>query len=246
MRKQRVNVESIPIDGGIRLIPGAYAAFDVDTPFSPSYGELVKWMTDIRGGVLVASFGIENELILMPLADEFGSNDKGAVGSDYFLREQEWREQHSLKRKIDRVKPIIRKRGSPEQADRIIQKLAEYRELRNLLAHYPCWLEPVNQEGITEPEKWRTIGLKLYIADRNYVWEVDAQQAKKWNDLLLFVRVAVENIRREMLGAPLMNADGSLPEPEQLPNGVPVTKIIQHGNVAQAVVPAVRGSPEDA
>ena len=32
--------------------------------------ELRKWMNDMRGGVLSLSFGIENELILLALADE--------------------------------------------------------------------------------------------------------------------------------------------------------------------------------
>ena len=157
------------------------------------------------------SFGIENELILLALADEFGSNDHGTVGSDYFLREQEWRENHSLERKIDRVKPIIRKLRPKEAADEIIQKLAEYRHLRNLLAHYPCWLEPVNKEGVTKLEDQRTIALKLFIADRQHVWEIDPPQAIEWNTLIHFVRVSVENVRREIVGAPLLNADGSIP-----------------------------------
>jgi hypothetical protein len=200
-----------------------------------------KWMGDIRGRVLSLSFGIENELILLALAHEFGSNNNGAVGSDYFVREQQWREEHSLKRKIERVKPIIRTRKTSDEANIIIQKLAEYRELRNLLAHYPCWFEPVNREGVTELEKQRTIALKLFIADQNYVWEIDAAQAVEWNDLTLFVRVTVENIRREMIGAPLLKADGSLPVPETTgsapPRGTLIEGKIEHGRVSQVVLP---------
>jgi hypothetical protein len=168
-------------------------------------------MNDIRGGVLSLSFGVENELILLALADQFGSNDHGGVGSDYFLREQEWREDHSLERKIGRVRPIIRRLRTKELADVIIQKLAEYRHLRNLLAHYPCWLEPLNKEGVTNLEDQRTIALRLFIADRQHVWEIDPPQATAWNTLIHFVRISVENLRREIVGAPLLNADGSLP-----------------------------------
>jgi hypothetical protein len=100
MRKPRGQIETLPGDGWIRLAPGATLALHEDTSLSPSLVDLRKWMNDIRGGVLSLSFGIENELILLALADEFGSNDHGAVGSDYFLREQEWREDHSLERKI--------------------------------------------------------------------------------------------------------------------------------------------------
>jgi hypothetical protein len=241
MRTARGNVESPGVDGWIRLAPGATVAFHIDTPIKPSLYELKKWMDDIRGGVLSLSFGIENELVLLALAHEFGSNNNGAVESDYFLREQQWREEHSLKRKIERVKPIIRQRKTSEEADTIIQKLAEYRELRNLLAHYPCWFEPVNREGVTELENQRTIALKLYIADQNYVWEIDAVQTREWNDLILFVRVGVENIRREMIGAPLLKADGSLPEPKttgpSLPAGTLIEGKIEHGRVSQLVLP---------
>jgi len=241
MRKARGNVESLGEDGWIRLVPGATVAFHIDTPIKPSLYELRKWMGDIRGGVLSLSFGIENELILLALAHEFGSNNNGAVGSDYFVREQQLREEHSLTRKIERVKPIIRARKTSDEADAIIQKLAEYRELRNLLAHYPCWFEPVNREGVAELEKQRTIALKLFIADQNYVWEIDAAQAMEWNELIVFVRVTVENIRREMIGAPLLKADGSLPEPESTgrapPRGTLIEGKIEHGRVRQVVLP---------
>jgi hypothetical protein len=244
MRKKRGEIELPAGDGWIRLVPGAYYAFHVDTPISPTLLELQRWMTDIRGGVLSASFGIENELILLALADEFGDNNQGKAGSDYFIREQQWREEHSLQRKIERVKPIIRKRTTKDVAEAIIQKLAEYRELRNVLAHYPCWIEPVNREDVTEPDKQRTIALKLFIADRYHVWEVDIPQAREWNDLILFVRVSVENIRRQMLGAPLLNPDGSLPEPEGMqahPKGTAIEATITHGNVGQIVLPEHKG-----
>ncbi len=240
MRKPRRDIESFAGDGWVRLAPGATLALHVDTPINPSLYDLIKWMKDIRGGVLSTSFGIENELILLALAEEFGNNDKGSVGSEYFRREQEWRADHSLKRKIDRVKPIIRARRPCDDADTIIQKLSDYRELRNLLAHYPCWLEPVNREGVTELEQQRTIALKLYIADENYVWEIDTPQATEWSELLLFARVSVENIRREIIGAPLLNPDGTLPEagPTELPpKRVAVEHKIKHGAVSQTVFP---------
>lgn len=213
MRKLRGKVESLPGDGWIRLVPGATLALHEDTPIKPNLFELKKWMNDIRGGVLSVSFGIENELILLALANEFGSNDHGTVDSEYFQREQEWRESHSLERKIERVKPVIRRHLLPKIADDLIDKLAEYRHLRNLLAHYPCWLEPVNLEGVTELQDRRTISLKLYIADRYHAWEIDTSQATEWNDLLHFVRVSIENLRREIVGAPLLNSDGSYPVP---------------------------------
>ena len=224
----------------IRLAPGATLAFHEDTPMKPSYGELRAWMNNIRSGVLSASFGIENEMVLLALADEFGTNDRASIGSEYFLREQGWRENHSLERKIDRIKPIVRRLRPSEIADEAIQKLAEYRHLRNLLAHYPCWLEPVNREGATKLEDERTIALKLFIADRHHLWEIDTSQAVEWDSLMRFVRIAVENIRRELIGAPLLNADGSLPAPDARQpnqNGNALESTIEHGNVSQVVFP---------
>jgi len=64
---------------------------------------------------------------------------------------------------------------------------------------------------VNDTELKQTKGLKLYIADRQHVWEIDEAQAAEWNKLLLFVRVSVENVRREIVGAPPLSEDGSLP-----------------------------------
>jgi hypothetical protein len=237
MRKARREFDSLPGDGWIRLAPGAAGAFHDDTPISPSLFDLRKWMSDIRGYILSSSFTIENELILLALADEYGSNDHGSVEHAYLVRERTWREEHNLARKIDRAKPIVRKLRTQEDADIIIQQLSDFRELRNLMAHYPCWFEPVNKEGVTEPDQQRTIALKLYIADMTHAWEVDQDQVQEWIKLLHDVRVSVENIRRAVAGAPQLKADGSPPDPKVLPQrGVRFEGEIEHGGIVQSVL----------
>jgi hypothetical protein len=57
-------------------------------PQQPEYGGAPHFGVAPQAGM--------NELILLALADEFGSNDHGSVGSDYFNREQKWREEHRL------------------------------------------------------------------------------------------------------------------------------------------------------
>jgi hypothetical protein len=57
--------------------------------------------------------------------------------------------------------------------------------LRNLLAHYPSWIEPVNDH-----ETKLTVGLRLFIADRIHQWEVDTPQATHWAEMLSFVRAS--------------------------------------------------------
>jgi hypothetical protein len=102
----------------------------------------------------------------------------------------------------------------------------------------------VNREGVVKLEEQRTVALKLYISDENYVWEVDERQAIEWSELLLFVRVSIENIRREIVGAPLLKPDGSLPEqePKELPSsrGTVVEQVIKHGGISQTVIPKGR------
>ena len=210
MKKRRDKIESLPGDGWIKIAPGESFGWHKDQPTKPNLFELRHWMTQIRGGVLAQSFEIENQLILMTLADEFGTNDHGSVSPEYVQREQEYREEHSLGSKIRRAKPIIRARREKEEADKIIQKLIEFRDLRNLLAHYPCWLEPVNEAG-----NEISVGLKLYICDRSHVWEVDPEQAREWQELLFFVRVSVDSIAREIVGALPLNPDGSPPMGER-------------------------------
>ena len=222
MRRQREMTESLPGDGWVRLAPGEFFEFHVDRPLKPSLGELQEWMRQIRGGVLSTSFGIENELILLALANMFGTNDHGSVNREYYEQEQAWRTEQGLETKIDRIKPIIRSRREKETADKIIHKLAEFRELRNLLAHYPSWIEPVN-----DYEAKLTVGLKLFIADRIHQWEVDTPQATQWAEMLSFVRMSVENIRREIIGAPLLGPDGSPPAADQ---------VIRNGNTSQSVL----------
>src|SRR5262249_21786001 len=125
MKKRRGDFSSLAGDGWVRLGPGDFYECHRERPVAPTVAELHHRMMQMRGRILSTSFGIENELILLALADEFGSNDHGMAGSDYFQREHAWREDHRLERKIERVKPIIRQRRSKEIADLIIQRLMD-------------------------------------------------------------------------------------------------------------------------
>ena len=239
MKTLRRKFDSLPGDGWISLAPGATVAFHVDTPLKPSYSDLRRWMNDFRGYILSSSFTIENELILLALADEFGSNDRASAGPEYISREQQWRETYNLTRKIEQVKQIVRKLRTKSEADRIVQNLANFRELRHLMAHYPCWFEPINKESATDdPDQQITIALKLYIADTTHVWEIDQPQVTEWNQLLHDVRISIENVRRELVGAPQLNADGSPPDPKILPErGVKFESKIEHAGITQTVLP---------
>ena len=106
MKRKRDSFETVLIDVGIRLPPGAWVIFHVDTPFEPNLDQLQAWMIRTRGAVLSNIFGIENDLIHLQLAEEFGTIDHSVAPVSYFDREQTLREDHSLERKISAVKPI--------------------------------------------------------------------------------------------------------------------------------------------
>ena len=197
MKRKRDSFETVLVDGGIRLAPGAWVSFHVDTPFEPSLHQLQAWMLRTRGAVLSDIFGIENDLILLRLADEFGTVDHSAAPAKYFGREQNLREEHSLERQIGAAKPIARDHFKQPEADALIQDLASCREVRNLMAHYPSWLEPVN-----DVVRGRTVGLRLFIGDRNHIWELQESDVAAWGALFVRVRRQLIRLRHRLTGDP--------------------------------------------
>lgn len=154
-------------------------------------------MLQLRGGILSNVFGLENELIHVELAAKYGHGGGQDAPAGYFDADQALREEHSLNKKIDRVKPIIRKNRKQDAGDRLIQGLAECREVRNLMAHYACWMEPINDD-----ERQLTVGLKLFIGDRHHIWELGEDDARHWGELFLEVRRELIRLRLELIGAP--------------------------------------------
>ena len=65
-------------------------------------------MAGVRGEILSKTFDLENNLILLELADEFRTVDHRNAPRDYFDKEQMLREEHSLEQKMIRAKRIIR------------------------------------------------------------------------------------------------------------------------------------------
>ena len=91
MKRKRETFETVLVDGGIRLAPGAWVAFHVDTLFEPNLDQLRGWLLRVRGSVLSDVFGIENDLILLKLAEEFGTVDNGKAPEAFFNRDQDFR-----------------------------------------------------------------------------------------------------------------------------------------------------------
>jgi len=197
VKRKRLEFEANLIDGGIQLAPGAYFSWREDIPLSPNHDELLAAMARLRSGILSDVFGLENDLIHVELAARYlhgGGQDAPAGYSDADLK---LREEHSLGNKIKRVKAIIRANRDQNAGDWLVQGLAECREVRNLMAHYPCWMEPINDD-----ERRITVGLKLFIGDRHHIWELGEDDAQHWSKLFLEVRRELIRLRLELIGAP--------------------------------------------
>lgn len=197
------NFETMAMDGWIRLEPGESCCWDVDTAVSPSFDEMKRKMQTIRGMVLSAGFTVENNMILVQLADAFGTTDRKVGGREFREKEDYLRaETTGVERRVEGAKRVIRRILGNERGDAVVQDLAEYRRLRHLCAHRPCWLKGIwdPDAGIREGSpKGRTTGYKLFIADGDYIWEVDDDQVNEWAALLNRVAAAGDNVLRSIL-----------------------------------------------
>lgn len=197
MRRRRLDRIAAGVDGGVLIKPQEWISLWDDLPADPSISVLTGWMTACRGRVLTKIFELENDLIYLAIDAEFlGAINPIALASKAD-RELSYREDHSLERKIERAKPIAREHLTKDRADHLIQDLASCRILRNLMAHYPCWLEPINDE-----EAHRTTGFKLFIADRDHVWNIEQRDVDEWDRLFLDTRRAITCLRFLLHGRP--------------------------------------------
>jgi hypothetical protein len=191
------------MDGWVMLEPGEALCLVDDTPTRPSVEELRSKMQSVRGMVLAAGFTIENNMVLVQLADSFGTTDREKGGEAFAEKEDDLRaETTGVERRLEGAKQIIRRVLGTAEGDAVIQDLAEYRRIRHLCAHRPCWLT-----GIWDPNagtredipKGRTIGYRLFIADASYLWEVDDTQIVEWVTLLNKTAAAGDKVLRSML-----------------------------------------------
>jgi hypothetical protein len=207
MRKNRpADFEMMALDGWLKLAPGEAFAWNKDTPIVPSVAEQQAKMQRVRGMVLSAGFTVENNLVLVQLADAFGTTDRKAGGSDFTKLEDFLRaEGTGVERRLEGAKRVVRRILGEKEGDAVVQDMGEYRRLRHLCAHRPCWLE-----GVWDPEagsdaapldmpKGRTVGMRLFIADATYVWEVTDEQVAEWAALLNRLATTGDKVLREIL-----------------------------------------------
>jgi len=204
MKTQRPqDFETMAMDGWIKLGPGETCCLAKDAPVRPSTEQLRSRMHSVRGMVLAAGFTLENNMVLVQLADEFGTTDRKLGGAAFAEKEDYLRaEARGVERRLEGVKAIIRRVLGVKEGNAVAQDIAEYRRLRHLCAHRPCWLEGIwdsdagTDEGIP---KGRTVGFRLFIADASYIWEVDDEQIAEWAALLNRTAAVGDQVLRSIL-----------------------------------------------
>lgn len=152
-----------------------------------------------------AGFEIEEAMVTTIATAEFGSLDAAVAGEGLRDRLTALRDETKLARKIETVKPILRASLDPAAADRLAQDLADYRRLRHLMAHRPSWLEGVwdpDAGELPDVPKGRTTSFRLFIADDDFVWEIDQTQGDEWSQLLGRCASGLDAARTALAPAP--------------------------------------------
>jgi hypothetical protein len=202
------NVDISPWDCAIRIPPGSQIFLDESVPTVPDREQLAEWMARIRGAVLSKNFELEHALMMVQLAGEFGTLDSSIGGPTFIEKSKAMRRDTSLQRKIEGAKPHIRSHLSVEAADRLSQDLAEFRRVRNLMAHRQAWLEGIwgSDAGKDSPLELpeglpagRTIGFTLHIADDDFAWQITEEQTVEWLALVDRCLREVDAVRQAAL-----------------------------------------------
>jgi hypothetical protein len=105
------------------------------------------------------------------------------------MQEQVLRDM-GFEKKIRVVRDIARRvMADTQRADQFGHALSQVRHLRNVMAHYPCWLEPIRRPGSI-----RVVGFKAYIARGKEIWELNQRQIGGWEKSLADATRAAEGL----------------------------------------------------
>src|SRR6266851_2268803 len=117
-RRRTPDIDPIGLDGWIRLRPGETLTLEVDFVPQPSIPQQQELMRRTRGWVLGFGFDIEEALVTLALAHEFGTLDPATAGERFKVQAKALRLNPSLQRKIKSAHPIIRKSIPAAEAER--------------------------------------------------------------------------------------------------------------------------------
>jgi hypothetical protein len=198
-----------PRDGWILLKPGDPLIIDLQNPALRGHAENEKVM-QLRGAVLSSAFNLEH--ILETLVAEFlfptPANGEDASGEKRSLFKLNIFRDLNFERKTRIASDVAKKILCPEQAEALAAALGNARQLRNLMAHYPCWLEPIKDGQMLT-------GYRIFIEKGNSTYEVSDDQIQDWVVMVTKTLVMAENTLRRLTG--MLGLDHPLDQPPPTP-----------------------------
>ena len=185
-----------PRDGWLLVRAGETVVIDHDSEMSPHPRELTERIRQIRGAVLSASFDLES-LVETCITTYFLGADPARTDRHEAMAVMILRDMR-FEKKIQVLQAIFRRFPHEAAAFRTFSdRLGKARQVRNLMAHHPCWLEP-----ITGPGSRRAIGFRAYISRGSQVWEITPAQADQWQRMLSDAIALAEGFARALAGPP--------------------------------------------
>jgi hypothetical protein len=203
-----------PRDGWVLLQPHDPVIIDLQNPALNSHAHNEKVM-QLRGAVLSSAFNLEN--ILETLVAEFlfptPTSGEDALDERRSLFKLNIFRDLNFVSKTRIASDIARKTLSAEEGEALATALGNCRQLRNLMAHYPCWLEPIKDGQMLT-------GYRIFIAQGNSTYEVSDDQIRDWLAMVAKTLLMAENTLRRLTGAIALDHPlDQLPPPSK--EGVP-------------------------
>jgi hypothetical protein len=183
-----------PRAGWVLLRPHDPLIIDLENPALSIHAHNGKVM-QLRGAVLSSAFNLEN--ILETLLAEFlfpsPASGEDLLDEKRSLFRLDIFRDLNFERKTRIASDVAKKILRSEEAEALATALGNVRQLRNLMAHYPCWLEPIrNGQMLT--------GYRIFIEKGKSSYEVSDDQISDWLAMVTKTLVMEENTLRRLTG----------------------------------------------
>ena len=181
-----------PRDGWVLLQPHDPLIIDLQNPALNMHAHNEKVM-QLRGAVLSSAFNLENILEALvaeflfpaPTSDEDPLDERRSLFKLNIFRDLNFISKTRI------ASDIAKKILSSAEAEALATALGNCRQLRNLMAHYPCWLEPVKHGQML-------IGYRIFIAQGNSTYEISDDQIRDWLTMVSSTLLMAENTLRRL------------------------------------------------
>lgn len=180
-RKRPAQFAGMLYDASIRIERGETVVAAEDFPLRELIREAVNGFRRTRGAILAGLFDVENELVLAVIMHQFGVEALSRRTDETEAREKALRGM-TFGALLTTATPAVDASFGKKGKVAVLTQLYEMKRVRDMMAHQPMWLKPVNAECGTIPGgfRLRTIGFEVQIADEKHIWTIDDTQLLIW------------------------------------------------------------------